>query len=864
MTSSYLQRWQKPLALLIMTLSGFAGLGYQILWTQQSSLWLGHESAAVLAVITAFFGGLSLGSLLFGSLIEKSSRPIDWYVGSEWIIASWSLILALTLQPLSSSLLNWIGSEPTPLWQWSVTFIGTFFLLLPATITMGITLPAMERVTAAASTEGRSVALLYAFNTLGAVLGVITIAFWWIPHEGLLKTTLLCVAINIICGTLSLSLLKPGPIIESKAQAPIELINKNINNKNWIALTLTGLLGIGYEIVVIRVLSQVTEDTVYTFALLLAVYLIGSSIGAAAYDKWLGKRSTIRHLEQLLLISLSVSCLIGSASLWGAESIKSWVLNGFGHGMQAALAAESLLALCAFALPTLVMGALFSHLSNRAHHSGISYGQAIGYNLLGATLAPVIFGVIAIPTLGLKYALLSIAMGYLALAARSLKTIAAIGLLTTTVTLAAHWVPTLAFIDVPEGGRIIRYEEGISAAVSVVEDADGVARLRINNRQQEGSSATLRVDARQALLPILLHPEPKQVLFLGLGTGITASSAAAFPGLKVDAAELLPEVINASSFFTQNFNSNESASHLNIINSDARRFVRTHPQHYDVIVADNFHPARSGSGSLYTVEHFAAIRDRLMPQGIFCQWLPLHQLDLETLRSIIKSFISVYPSGWAMLASNSLETPVIGLVATQDSKYFNLDTIKSHIASNTLPEKLAHTGIEDEYALLGSFIAGPVALSRFSEKALLNTDNHTVVTYSAPKITYEPDSLPRDRLLQVIDSLSVSSDELMHFSTSESSIKRLQAYWMARNKFIKSGRDVKPTSNVLNMLIQVKEPLLSVLRISPDFRPAYDPLITMADSVAKIDPNAARSLLNQLMILQPERPEAALLLQQYQ
>ena len=85
-----------------------------------------------------------------------------------------------------------------------------------------------------------------------------------------------------------------------------------------------------------------------------------------------------------------------------------------------------------------------------------------------------------------------------------------------------------------------------------------------------------------------------------------------------------------------------------------------------MIVADNFHPARSGSGSLYTVEHFEAVRERLADGGLFCQWLPLHQLDLDTLRSIVRSFITVYPEGWAMLATNSLDTPVLGLVARRD------------------------------------------------------------------------------------------------------------------------------------------------------------------------------------------------------
>ena len=118
-----------------------------------------------------------------------------------------------------------------------------------------------------------------------------------------------------------------------------------------------------------------------------------------------------------------------------------------------------------------------------------------------------------------------------------------------------------------------------------------------------------------------------------------------------------------------------------MLTADARRFVRTAPDLYDVIVADNFHPARSGSGSLYTVEHFAAVRERLAAGGLFCQWLPLHQLDLDTLRSIVRSYLMVYPQGFGLLATNSLETPVLGLVGMRDGARLDLDGVRRRLAS---------------------------------------------------------------------------------------------------------------------------------------------------------------------------------------
>src|SRR5262245_2238942 len=405
-------------------------------------------------------------------------------------------------------------------------------LLLPATAAMGATLPAMERVMAQLRRGGSSIAALYAGNTFGAVAGVLAAAFWLVPRFGLLRTAAVCAALNLVCAAAALKLFPESKASPTRARAHRVL---------WL-LAATGLLGIGYEVLVVRVLSQIAENTVYTFAMLLAVYLIGTALGAATYR---------RASQDRLFWLLAVACLLGIASLWGAESLKTLVLSAFGPGMRAALAAEAAIALAAFLLPTFVMGALFSHLSAHARAAGISFGRALGVNTLGAAFAPLVFGVLLMPAIGAKLTLLLVAAGYLALASwRSPVVWTA-----AAVTLAlALWGPTLAIVGVPKGGRIAHYQEGALATVSVLEDASGVARLHIHNRQQEGSSATRLADARQGLLPILLHPFPRRALFLGLGTGVTASAAAEDPALVVDAVELLPEVIAASALFIRHDN----------------------------------------------------------------------------------------------------------------------------------------------------------------------------------------------------------------------------------------------------------------------------------------------------------------------
>lgn len=883
------------LACVLMVASGFAGLAYQIVWTQQSTSWLGHESAAVLAVVAAFFGGLALGALSLGSRIDRSARPARWYAGCEIVIGSWSLTLAALLEPASSALLGLIGPQPSAVWHWFVAFFGTALLLLPATVAMGATLPAMERVFASTSARNISISALYAANTAGAVVGVIAAAFWLVPQFGLAHSALACAALNFVCAAVALTLQTdvaaasggatsfstyadaapacsglgatressrlPSPALattalagsRSESGAPREASRST--SRVLLLLGATGLLGIGYEVLVVRALSQVAENTVYTFALLLAVYLIGTAIGAAIYGRWRASKAVPVNLLTYLIQALAATCLVGTLLLAGADEVKNWLIGALGPSIASALAGEVAMAIIAFLLPTIAMGALFSHLSTSARDSGINFGHAIGVNTLGAAIAPLLFGVVLLPMIGLKLALLLISAGYLLLAARHAWSWAMIA-----ATVACMiWSPSLHNTHIPAGGRLVSYLEGVMAGVSVIEDESGVATLHINNRQQEGSSATLLADARQALLPVLLHPNPKKALFLGLGTGLTASSATLHPSLQVDVVELVPEVIEAATHFQSSYSSEADLTRMHTMSADARRYIRTSDQHYDVIVADNFHPARSGSASLYTVEHFEAVRQRLAEGGVFCQWLPLHQLDLDTLRSIVRSFLAVYPQGAAVLATLSLDTPTIGLIAHTDGQLFSADRVRAQLSSASA-YNVENFGITDDLSLLGNFFAGPRSLKTFAATAPLNTDDRPIVAYHAPNITYLPISTPRERLLELLGALEVSPQEILAGEQNSNRDHRLEAYWTARNRFIEAGRNVQPTRDVHDMLAQVKGPLLDVLRISPDFRPAYDPLVRMAAALAGMDSAAARSLLGELQQVQPDRPEAAELL----
>ena len=970
-----------PGAALLMGLSGFAGLGYQIVWTEQFAVWLGQDIVAVLAVVAAVFGGLGLGGYALARPIAASPRPARWYAGCEVVIGLWGLLLSGALPSANAALAALTGPQPSALWQWSVAFLGPFLLLLPATCAMGATLPAIERVVAlrarrqrhsAANDAGDAIGGLYAANTFGAVLGVLATAFVLVPWLGLADTARVCVVMNLVsaAGVLLLARAQVGagvgvgadaePTLDcSAATAPatplVAMAASAASRRALVTLAVTGALGMGYEVVVVRVLSQVAQDTVYTFALLLAAYLLGSAGGAAFYQRRLAGRNPSSYgadaLRSQLISALALACLLGTATLWVSESLRAAVQQfalqalagvgvgvagagagagaafgnaagtsidtGIGAAFSAALAGEVAMALAAFALPTFAMGALFSHLCSQARSAGCGLGAAVGINTLGAALAPLVFGVLLVPVLGAKNVLLAIGAAYLLLLPlaqwRRLRTWGP----ALATGMVAVFAGELIFVDLPPGARLLSYRDGVMATVSVVEDAAGVSRLRINNRQQEGSSASGLSDARQAYLPLLLHPAPVNVLFLGLGTGLTAAAAAEDLSLKVDAVELLPEVIEASALFRADAALSGVAAAtsaaapaqagiprsgaLHVMLGDARRYVRTTAQRYDVVIADLFHPARSGAGALYTVEHFAAIRARLRAGGVFCQWLPLHQLDLQTLRSITASFLRVYPDGAALLATNSLDTPVLGLIAHAPADaqphldaqghvqgLFDRDALRARRAQlmrqDPLPARLAALQLGDEFALLGSFIAGPAALTQFAAGAALNTDDQPVVMHRAAVLTYAPNSLPRERLVALLHALQPQVGELLahplnaRLEDGAPWDARLSAYWSARTHFIDAGMALRPTMTPTPdpqaMLAQVHESLLALVRTSADFRPAYDPLLNLAAALLRTDsahpssPAAragraeARVLLSELATANPFRFEAALRLQE--
>lgn len=812
--------------------SGAAALAWQGLWTVHLAASLGHEWSATLGVVAGLFAGMALGAAVLSPRVARAGRAGWWFAALELVSGLWGMLLSVLIPTALPLLAPWLGESPSPIAHAALALALPLILMLPSTIAMGATWPALSR---AVNAHHASMAPLYAVNTAGALVGVLGSVFWLVPNLGLQRGAVVVAAINLMCAVSAAACFRHR--IQIAADRSRNPIMARSHRAALLALAAMGLLGIGYEVLCIRVLSQVGENTVYSFAVMVSVFLLGTAAGAA----WRLPRSN--PAQAVLMTGTAVA--LGGLCLWGAADLASWGhLLGQRWGV-GGLAAEGIVAVCALLLPAVAMGATFTLLCGAALEKGCDLGQALASNLLGAGIAPVVIGATAIPLWGTAATLCSLLAGYGAVAvvagyrikpASRMAWPAAVAALIAVAALA--WVQPLRPLDLQPDEHVVSEVEGPMAAVVVTAGGDGILRLRINNRVQEGSSAASPVEARLALLPLLLHPQPRNLLLLGWGTGYTARVAALDDRLQVQAVELLPEVIRASALFDTVPSFPATRDRVNVLQADARRFALASSQRFDLIVADLFHPARNGAGSLYTVEHYRALRDRLAPGGLVCQWVALYQMELATLRSVAAAFREVFPDAIVILASNSLDTPVIGLVARRDLPLASAQEVAHRLAqvSSGLRPQLQRTGLVDTHAVLGSTLMGGARLQAWLGTAVANRDDRPVVTYSAPWDTYDPQTTPAQRLGVLLAQAGDPDLKLLgaelgwdahlaqgNVSPSAQELATLRNYMAARNHYLALGLN-RPDLRSTQVRQDLASSLQELLDLSPQFRPAADAL----------------------------------------
>ena len=836
----------------VLFLSGLAGLGYEIVWTRMFAVGLGHELPSVLAVVTAFFGGLAIGAWAFDSSVSRSRRPGLWYVGLELVIALWAVITVAAIPYANEQVVSLTGLSPSPFRHWLIAFSVPFVTLLPATTAMGATLPAMERVLSRVTQSDRRVSGLYGANTLGAVAGVLLTTFVLMPAMGLRDSVLMLVGANVLGITLFVAYFLPGEADRS----PIHTSNSASNHGVLFVAFGTGLLGIGYEVLGVRFIGQVLENTIYSFASVLSVYLLGTALGAAIYQR-VSPRLPFSVVLGRLLGSLAASCAFGVGLMYGAADLYEWVRSALGATFAASVAAELALGAAVFLAPTMLMGATFGHLGQEARGRDGGVGRVLGVNTAGGSLSSVVFVVLVLPAFGAKAALLVVVVGYLLMIPRGQRRMGVPGVVLVLLLLFA--APPLRHVDLPAGGRLTEFREGVLATVAVVEAPNGARTLKVNNRFGMGSTLTWFAERRQGHLPLLLHENPGRALFLGLGTGDTFAAAADHSGLSAEAVELISDVIDVLPSFHSDTDPIFAEELLTIHLADAHRFVQATSRDYDVIVADLFHPARDGAGSLYTLEHFQRVRDRLAPGGLFCQWLPIYQLDEENLRVVIRTFLEVFPRSAAFLGLFNAEQPVLALVGSEQELAFDIDWIGRRVSTRSLSVALERVSLVTALDVFGCYLGGRESLEAFAGSGTLNTEDNQYVTYRAPRAVYMGHRPAQTNLRALLGTLTPKVGDLLGPARSGTRPAReLSDYWRARDLYLEyemlaaNGRGA-----------EALDVLFRSIEASADFRLGYTAVLVQAQILLRTDLESARTLLERLRRSQPNRPEAGDVLSRY-
>ena len=821
----------------IVLASGFAGLGYEIVWTRMLSLALGTEIMAVLGVITGFFAGLALGAFVLDPLIRSARSPFLAYALLETAIGLWGVASVWMLPAAARVAPAMLGVEPSPASLWGVGFVLPALLLLPATAAMGGTLSALARMTGAVTGDSRFCAGVYGANTAGAVIGALASAFLLMPWLGLSKTLLFLAAINATCALGALAAHRMAADRASAAKppppraTPIGLA---------VALFATGFVGVAFETLIVRLAAQALQDTVFTFAGLLSAYLLGSAAGGLLWQTF-GRRVGESGLGWLAAAA-ALACLSTAA-------LSPFIVGAAGGSENVGVIGELAVALALFIAPSVVMGALFGHLTQRVQDARGSIGWAVGVNSLGAALAPLATSLILIPTFGVWPALIPVALGYLLLLPLRRASLAPFAAPAAfAVVLCA--LPSPSFVRAPAGGAVLATRDGPMVTASVVDDAAGVRYLEINGHFRMGGTSSARSDFRQAMLPLLLHAAPRRALFLGVGTGATLIGGAMAPGVEAQGVELSSEVVELLPWFA---NETQRVPTPKVAVADARRYVVADRATYDVVVADLFHPALDGSGALYTTEHFAATRERLAPGGLFCQWLPLYQLDLPSLRAIIRSFLEAYPNASSWLNHYSVRTPMLALVGRRDEGALDVEALSARLDDSAMAAVARPLGFGAPIDLLGQYLGGPRALAGFAGEGPRNTDDAPFVIFDARRNVRALTAPPWTSLLAVIREISPDARELLPEERDGGLRERLASYWRARNHFLEVGAAL-PGDPRGRALVDAAAPgLLATLRISPEFEPAYAPLIGMARSLIALDRDEGADLLRRIDAAAPQR-----------
>jgi spermidine synthase len=759
-------------------LSGACGLVYEITWMRLFRLAMGNTVFTSATVLTTFMAGLALGSFLASRLADRLAHPLRLYAVLEILIGLCGLALPglfAAVEPLYARLYGYLGNAPFLLGLGRFS-ISAALLVLPTTL-MGATLPLLGRfLSRQRATLGRDLGRLYAFNTLGAALGAAGTGFALVPGLGVQATLIGAALTNLLIGGVSLWISR-APLLSSPA---IHVGESPLSGDRALlcALALTGFASMTYEVAWTRTLSLLLGSSVYAFALMLVAFIAGLGLGSLVLAPFIDRRPNLLLVLGALELAMGLSALLVEPLFGLLPLYVIQVVSRHAGSFASLHLMEFLMAFALMLLPTFAGGSLFPAAARLYTPHLARVGRSVGHiyaaNTLGAVLGSFGAGFLLIPLLGAQATLLSaVALnlllglyflrrsGWLVWPGRMALVSGLVFLVLAAVARLAPWDAALLnsapylyagqYLSaarqegndlartIKKDRRLLYLQEGLTATVTVW-DWRGERFMRAGGKVIASSQGKdLRSHSLLAHLPLLLHPDPRGLLLIGLGAGITLGAAQQHSLERIECVELSPEVVQAAALFSQVNHDALSDPRLKMVVADGRNHLALGKGAYDVIISQPSTLWIAGMADLFTREFFVACRRRLAPGGLACTWVQAYALSAEDFKSIVATFSSVFPhvSLWELMPG--IDYLLVGSQAPLSLRYADL---AGRLVDRRLAEDLRRSGAGHGLDLICSFVMQGEQLDALVEKAPLNTDDNALLEFSAPRGLYRDLSRP--------------------------------------------------------------------------------------------------------------------------
>jgi len=745
-------------------ISGITALVYEIIWTRQLTLVFGHTVYSVSIVLAAFMAGLGFGSYVWGHLIDRTmarqeeTSPLLVYGRIEILIFATSAVLSLIFSEFHVAyawMHRWLPESPA-LFNTVKALLAFFLMFIPATF-MGATLPIISKYYVTDNTRlGTQIGYLYSINTLGAAAGCLMTGFIFISNFGVLQTALLASCANLIIGIGCIRIHQedhPGEKVPwrlPKIEWPS--VTLNAEQKLWIGISFVcGFTALAYEVLWTRLLVFSIASTVYSFSLMLAVFLLGIGLGSLLVVPLIARVASLRTVLITLQAGIGVYVLF---TLFSMDSLLSTPWNSYNLANPGKTFLHYFKDSAALMLlPALFFGMNFPILiklvAGGHEHVGRGTGQIYSANTLGAILGSLVAGFVLLPVFGTDKSLAVVATLNLlmvpllfgtgdystATLRKGVAGVTVVGVLALNVMLPDNLLDRFFMRDSVgerEASELLFFEEGLTDTVAVFKDEYGILdptakRLITNGISMSASNVTAsRYMKLLAHVPILLSDNPENVMVVCFGTGQTTGAAGMHPRVgQVDSVELSQSVLHAApSFKTENHDVVNNPK-VNYVLQDGRNFLLTTQKKYDVITGEPPPPRTAFTVNLYTKDFYEAALSRLKPGGIVAQWIPLHSQSAEEVDMHFKTFMSVFPHAIAWM-SVANEMIVIG---SDQPITLDYKKLKERMAEPVVAQALRDIYIPDASHLLSNIWFLEEEMQRLSANRPLITDNRPLIEF---------------------------------------------------------------------------------------------------------------------------------------